>query len=89
MPHCTELQVGEDVTWCTCLSQGNGVPPELGHEFCHVSLEPLNVLALVGTGVVEDQLCHPLPLRNKLKSTIRTCSLVPCNQMLAVLAFSS
>ncbi|KAI1238812.1 hypothetical protein IHE44_0011902 [Lamprotornis superbus] len=50
---------------------GNGVPPDLGHKFCHLSLEALNVLALVGTGMVEDQLCHPLPLGNRLNSTIR------------------
>lgn len=75
------------MTGCTCLAQGNGVPPDLGHKLCHLSLEALDVLALVGTGVVQDQLCHPLPLRKN--STTRTWSLVTCNQMLAVLAFSS
>lgn len=72
VPSCTEFHVSETVTWCTCLSQGNGVPPDLGDKLCHLSLEALDVLALVGTGVVQDQLCHPLPLRNRLNSTIRT-----------------
>lgn len=89
VPSCTEFQVSETVPWCTCLSQGNGVPPDLGHKFCHLSLEALDVLALVGPGMVEDQLCYPLPLRNKLNSTIRTWALVTCNQMLAVVAFNS
>lgn len=55
----------EDIREQIChlkLSQGNGVPPDLGHQFCHLSFESLDILALVSTGMMKDQFCHSLPL---------------------------
>lgn len=44
------------------LFQREGVTDSVIHQLGHLLLKKCNVFALVGSGMVQNQLCNPLPL---------------------------